>query len=156
MGQKFQITSLHLQNTTELVALLRSQSSEYVRFFTPFRFDHATVLKLLTQRDQDLFFGIYWQERLIGFSMLRGWDEGYEVPAYGVLIDEKYSGYGLATLTLRLVKAVCRLRGSPAIMLKVHPANTRATKLFERAGFFRTGIDAESGGFIYRFNFNGL
>jgi len=156
MEQKFEISSLQIQNTTALVALLQSQSSEYVRFFTPFSFDHATILKLLTDRGQDLFYGIHWQQRLIGFSMLRGWDAGYEVPAYGVLIDEKYSGYGLATVTLRLVKAVCKMRGSPGIMLKVHPANAGAERLFERAGFFRVGIEVESGNLIYRFNFNGL
>ncbi len=78
------------------------------------------------------------------------------MPAYGVLIDEKFSGYGLATLTLRLVKAVCKLRAAPGIMLKVHPANTPAERLFERAGFFRAGIEGESGNFIYRFNFDGL
>jgi hypothetical protein len=31
--------------------------------------------------------GIYWQAEL-RFFMLRGWDEGFDVPAYGVLIDE--------------------------------------------------------------------
>lgn len=153
MMENFAIRPLQSADIPALVSLLQSQSSEYVRFFTPFSFDQATITNMLTSREQDLFIGMYWRDRLAGFFMLRGWDEGYEVPAYGVLIDEEYSGYGLTTLSLRMAKAAAKLRGSTAIMLKVHPANTHAKRLFERAGFVQTGVDSRSGSLIYFFRF---
>ena len=33
--------------------------------------------------------------------MLRGFDEGYEIPSYGVWISSKYANKGLAKLTLQ-------------------------------------------------------
>jgi RimJ/RimL family protein N-acetyltransferase len=86
--------------------------------------------------------------------MLRGWDNGYEVPSYGVLIDEKYNGYGLTRLSLKLAKSICKLRHVPRIMLKVNAGNKIAKRLFEEAGFNQTGVDARTGNLIYHFDFN--
>jgi RimJ/RimL family protein N-acetyltransferase len=97
--------------------------------------------------------GMYWQDRLIGFFMLRGWNSGYEIPAYGVLVDEKYSGYGLTRLSLKLAKSICKLRHVPRIMLKVNADNTIAKRLFEESGFTQTGVDAQTGNLIYHFAF---
>ncbi len=132
--------------------MLSSQTSAYMRFFTPFRFDEEALLSMLGGKNQDVFMGIYWQDRLVGFFMLRGWDEGYEVPSYGVVIDERYSGYGLTRLSLRIAKSICRLRRVPRIMLKVHPDNLTAKTLFEEAHFVHTGVDAESGKLVYHFD----
>ncbi len=146
--------SLERDDAPELSRMLQSQSPIYVRFFTPFSFDEVTLRRLLSERDRDMWMGFYWQKELVGFFMLRGWDEGYEAPAYGVLIAEPFSGYGLTTLSLTMAKTICRLRGAPRIMLKVHPGNFSAKSLFERAKFIQTGIDPGSGNLIYHFDVN--
>ncbi|MGH9903498.1 MAG: GNAT family N-acetyltransferase [Pyrinomonadaceae bacterium] len=152
MEGNFAARPLRTEDGPELSALLLAQAPEYVRYFTPFAFDRETVSRTLARRDQDVFTGFYWRSRLVGFFMLRGWDEGYDVPAYGVLVDEQFGGYGLATVSLRMAKAVCKLSGAPRIMLKVHPANERARRIFERAGFVRVGTDPEGEKLIYHFN----
>lgn len=155
MKGQFITRLLRADDAGEFARLLAAQSTAYARFFSPFSFSPADVSRLLADRERDIFMGMYWQERLVGFFMLRGWDEGYEVPAYGVLIDEGHAGCGLATLSLRAAKAICRLCAAPRLMLKVHPDNGRAKSLFERAGFVRTGVDAGSGTLIYHFDLNG-
>ena len=152
MADGFKILSLEAKDAPQLSAMLQAQSPAYMRFFTPFSFDPATINAILARRHQDLFMGIYWQDDLAGFFMLRGWDEGYEAPSYGVLIDERYSGYGLARLSLKMVKSICQLRHSPRIMLKVHPENVAARTLFEEARFTPTGVDAANGYLIYHFD----
>ncbi len=152
MADGFKIRPLETDDAPQLTAMLRAQSPAYVRFFTPFTFDQDTIAAMLAGKDQDVFMGIYWQNALAGFFMLRGWDKGYEAPSYGILIDERYSGYGLTRLSLKMVKSICKLRRSPRIMLKVHPDNMAAKALFEEARFVQTGVDAASGNLIYHFD----
>jgi RimJ/RimL family protein N-acetyltransferase len=147
------IRPLNAADAADLSALLSAQTPAYVRFFTPFNFDPPSVANLLAGQGTDVFMGMYRQDRLIGFFMLRGWDSGYEVPSYGVLIDEKYSGYGLTRLSLKLAKSICKLRHVPRMMLKVSADNVIAKRLFEEAGFNQTGVDARTGNLIYHFDF---
>lgn len=151
----FVIRPLEPADGPALSSLLSSQSPEYLRFFRPFGFDQDSISALLRGKVQDIYMGIFWEERQAGFFMLRGWDEGYEVPAYGVLIDEAHSGLGLATLSLRISKAICRLRRAPRIMLKVDDANVRARRVFELAGFVQTEVDPSGKVFIFHFDFDG-
>lgn len=152
MTAGFRIIPLEAKDAPQLSAMLSAQSPAYVRFFTPFSFDQDTIATMLAGLDQDVFMGICWQDNLVGFFMLRGWDQGYEAPSYGVLIDERYSGYGLTRLSLKMVKSICKLRRSPRIMLKVHPDNSIARALFEEARFVQTGVDAASGNLVYHFD----
>jgi RimJ/RimL family protein N-acetyltransferase len=154
MLKDFTVRPLQISDALALSTLLCSQAQSYIRFFTPFNFDEATITQLLAQCERDAWMGIYLSETLLGFFMLRGWDAGFEVPAYGVLVDEQYSGYGLARLSLRYAKSLCKLRRAPHVMLKVHPENLAARKLFEAARFRQTGIEAASGNLIYHFDFN--
>ncbi|HEY0098343.1 MAG TPA: GNAT family N-acetyltransferase [Pyrinomonadaceae bacterium] len=147
------VRPLNSEDASDLSALLLAQTPAYVRFFTPFNFDLPSVATLLAEQGTDVFMGMYWQDRLIGFFMLRGWNSGYKIPAYGVLIDEKYSGYGLTRLSLKLAKSICKLRHVPRIMLKVNADNIIAKRLFEESGFTQTGVDAQTGNLIYHFDF---
>ncbi len=84
--------------------------------------------------------------------MLRGWDAGYEIPSYGVVIDQNFAGLGIGHLTIEMSKVICKLRGAPRIMLKVHANNHAAKDLYERAGFIQSGIDVSTDNIIYHFD----
>lgn len=150
----FTVRPLHVGDASDLSSLLLAQSPAYLRFFTPFDFNHASIVSLLAGQGADIFMGMYWDDSLVGFFMLRGWKDGYEIPSYGVLIDERYSGYGLTRLSLKLAKSICKLRHVPRIMLKVNPDNKIAKRLFEEAAFAQTGVDAQTGNLIYHFDIN--
>lgn len=150
------IRSLEVPDAPRLSTLLCSQSLAYMRFFTPFDFEQESIVRLLDEREKDVWMGFNWQGSLLGFFMLRGWDEGYGVPTYGVCIDETFSGYGFASLSLKIAKSVGRLRRSPRLMLKVHPENLAARTLFERAKFKLTGVHAESSNLIYHCDLPGI
>lgn len=152
MADGFTVRPLAAADAPQLSRMLRAQSPAYVRFFTPFSFDPDTINGMLARQLEDVFMGIYLRDELAGFFMLRGWDEGYEAPSYGVLIDERFSGYGLTRLSLKMAKSICKLRRAPRLILKVHPDNLVAKTLFEEAGFTRAGRDEASGNLIYHFN----
>ena len=67
--------------------------------------------------------------------MLRGFDEGYQRPSFGVYIDQQYANKGLSKLALDYCISWCRLHDTPALMLKVHPDNLFAIRAYQKAGF---------------------
>ena len=77
--------------------------------------------------------------------MLRGFDTGYLVPAYGVWIAPNYSNFGLAKLTLAHTYCICKANNISQLMLKVHPENVIAKRLYEKAGFQKTSFDNKTG-----------
>lgn len=133
----------------DLSAMLLTQPAGYARFFYPFGFGRPAVSAVLAGQGRDVFTGLYWGGRMVGFFMLRGWNEGYEVPAFGIIIDEKYRGHGLEMVCLDAAKAICRLRGAERIMLKMHPENISAKGVARKIGFVQTGSEPESGNIIY-------
>lgn len=134
-------------------AMLSAQPSSYIQYFRPFDFDVATVTKLLEGVRDDVYMGFFVSDTLAGFFMLRGWDSGYAVPAYGVTVAQDFAGMGLATLSLDASKSICRLRGAERLMLKVHPDNATAKRLYEKADFVQTGVDTRNDNLIYHYDF---
>ncbi|GJQ62877.1 MAG: hypothetical protein SCALA702_19300 [Melioribacteraceae bacterium] len=144
-----QIIALTKEDSQLLLNLLKSLKPEYMRYFHPFHFDHKTVFELLDSKVKDKYFGIKVNGKLGGFYMLRGFDKGYEIPSYGVIIDENYSGCGLAMLTLNHMYTFCRVNKIKKVMLKVHPDNVRAKKIYIKAGFVETGVDEKNGHIVF-------
>ena len=149
MKESLTIRPLEVDDAAELSAMLRAQAPEYARFFSPFAFDEKTLSDLLARRERDVYMGMYWEGRMACFFMLRGWDAGYEVPAYGIIIAAEFRGCGMEMLSLDAAKAVCRLRGARRMMLKMHPENISARGVMRKIGFAQTGVEAEGGNIIY-------
>lgn len=153
MTQSFQheltIRPLLVEDARQVSALLRAQPPDYARFFYAFSFDEAEIARILGGRKLDVYSGMFWQGRLIGFFMLRGWDAGYDVPSYGVLIDQKFRGGQFMRLSLEIAKLISRLSGATRLMAKIHPDNI-SPRGARRLGFVQTGVEAETGNVVYR------
>ena len=124
-----------------LSKLINQDSKDYTKYFVPFKFDTATIENILKKTKNDLYCGVYWGEELTGFYMLRGFDEGYSIPSYGVYISSRFSNKGLAALTLNHAISTCKMLGCEKLRLKVHTANTFALKQYVKFGFVETGFD---------------
>ena len=122
-----------------LAELLSGATDEYTRFFHPFAFDAVVIACLVFKSVIDQWFIMEIEEgggfQTVGFYMLRGMDEGFVDPMYGVFVAQKFAGLGLARLTLAHAEAQCRLNGWKNLRLKVDPANARAHKLYLACGF---------------------
>lgn len=125
--------------------MLLSGRPEYSQYFTPFSYDAEALAERLAAARLDRYWGIRMQEEMIGFFMLRGFDEGYERPSFGVYIAEPFANRGLATLALHYALSWCRLKGIPAVMLKVHSENQYGRRTYERAGFQFVGVCSHTG-----------
>jgi RimJ/RimL family protein N-acetyltransferase len=143
-----EIRKLLMTDLQDLITLWNKDPKDYNKHFIPFEINYENLASILQKTDKDLFFGIFVDKKIAGFFMLRGFDDGYDIPSYGVWISSKFANKGLAKLTLQYSLSICRLAGVKRIMLKFHPENIIAMKMYKYFGFEETGIDEKIGHII--------
>jgi ribosomal protein S18 acetylase RimI-like enzyme len=115
----------------------RNNRPEVTETFHPFPLDAERAHWICVAPRQDRYFAAWLYDAIVGLAMLRGWDEGFETPSFGILVDYQHYGKGLGrALTEHALQLADELR-APRVRLTVHPANARAVHLYERAGFRR-------------------
>jgi RimJ/RimL family protein N-acetyltransferase len=144
-----EIKELSSENAVLLSDALSKEKLEYMKYFTPFEFSIDLIKQILSGAVKDKYFGIFVGDKLAGFYMLRGMDDGYKIPAYGVWISSEFSNKGLSKLTLYHAFSFCRINNIKKLMLKVHPENLIAKTLYESLGFEKVGIDEKNDNIIY-------
>ncbi|MEK6279300.1 MAG: GNAT family N-acetyltransferase [Acidobacteriota bacterium] len=142
------VRPLNIEDAGTVSAMLLAQPAQYSRFFFAFDFNKEQIIDILKKRVKDVYSGMFWRGELVGIFMLRGWDSGYEVPSFGVLVAEKFRGGALMKVSLDIAKLICRLMGAPRLMAKIHPDNV-SPRGASRLGFVQTGIETETGNIVY-------
>lgn len=120
----------------------RNARSEITDSFTAFPLDEAQADRLATYRGRDKYFLFCEAGTPVGFWMLRGWDEGYDVPSFGVFVDYEHQGKGLGREMVREAMRTAAEMGSLAVRLTVYPSNARAVALYLSEGFTIQGDPA--------------
>jgi GNAT superfamily N-acetyltransferase len=114
------------------------------RWFHPHPFTAAQAERLATYQGQDLYYVATRGEDVTAYGLLRGWDEGYQVPSLGIAVHSAWRGRGLAYAFMLFLHAAARERGAPRIRLKVYPENRAARQLYETLGYqFEAGNDGQ-------------
>ena len=84
---------------------------------------------------KDLYYVVMESEKVIGYAMLRGWDEGYEIPSLGVAMHPSARGLGLGELLIRFLHAAAQRRGCDKVRIRVYPQNAKAVALYKKLGY---------------------
>ena len=103
--------------------------------FCPFPLTSDIAESLLSSSTKDLFFLLEQDEKKVGFSMLRGFDEGYEIPSLGMFVGAAHQGQGLGRELLEQTCAFAQLHGINSVRLSVFEDNERAFQLYQKLGF---------------------
>jgi ribosomal-protein-alanine N-acetyltransferase len=110
-------------------------------YFHPHAMDADAARRVCGFADagSDEYFAAFDGGRIVGYGMLRGWADGYEVPAFGVCVrpEARRSGVGASLLSWAVDRA--RDRGAAMVMLKVSPRNEAAIALYRSRGFVFSG-----------------
>lgn len=146
------IMPLYENNIKGVLEIIRKESLEYLKHFTPYNWQDKSLIYAVNNKEKDQFYGIFINNTPVGFYMLRGLDAGFEIPSFAVWISEKHNGLGLASLALKHAYTICKLNGIKTMMLKVHPSNIIAKKMYERFGFKFNRKDEFSEDLIYHLN----
>jgi ribosomal protein S18 acetylase RimI-like enzyme len=78
---------------------------------------------------------------VVAFGMLRGWQEGFDVPSLGIAIRRDREGRGYGRALMSALEGLARERGATQIRLRVHPDNVRARRLYDGRGYRAVGIE---------------
>ena len=118
-------------------------------FFHPHPLTKETAKGLSRNPGRDEYYVATLGGAVVGYAMLRGWNEGYEIPSAGIAIAPDYSGLGLGSSMVRFLGAVARLRGARRIRCTVEKGNVASLRLFESLGYtFEKDSDKKLIGFL--------
>lgn len=107
-------------------------------FFHPHPFTMEQAESIVAFAGTDIYASLCVGDAVVGYGMLRGWDEGYEVPSLGIAIASDQQGLGFGRLLMLYLHSAARLRKSPRIRLKVYPDNLPAVGLYKSLGYIFT------------------
>ena len=145
---------LKVSDSEHVSNLLLNSSFDYVRYFHPFDSDVLSIRNQLDAATNDKYFGIELDDlglngpNLVGFYMLRGLDEGYLDPMYGVFIAQHWCNMGIARLSLYHAECFCKINSYKRLLLKVNIANYKAKSLYKSFGFKADREDAKNGNIV--------
>ena len=119
------------------------------RYFHPHPFTDQEARRIAHYSGKDLYYVLVEREKVLGYGMLRGWDEGYKVPSLGIVIRSSARGIELGKLFMHFLHAAARQRGASKIRLKVYPDNTIAVTMYQELGYtFQAEEDGQLVGFV--------
>jgi ribosomal-protein-alanine N-acetyltransferase len=110
------------------------------RWFHPHGLTAEDAARLASREGDDVYVvAVGTAGRVVGYGLLRGWEEGYDVPSLGIAIDGEARGTGVAEALMRHLHDEARAKGAPRVRLKVYPDNEVALRLYRRLGYEVTG-----------------
>lgn len=104
-------------------------------FFHPHPLTREAASELVRYVGEDLYFLVVDGGVVLGYGMLRGWDEGYEVPSLGIALAPQARHTGLATALMHFLHYAARAHGARTIRLTVSSGNHAAVALYRRMGY---------------------
>ena len=118
-------------------------------YFHPHPFTYEKAKKIATYEGNDLYFLQIKNNEITGYAMLRGWDEGYEMPSLGIAIHPDFRRHGLGKDFMLFLHEQARARGAKKIRLKTYPENIGALNLYQNLGYdFLDREDEQLVGFL--------
>jgi ribosomal-protein-alanine N-acetyltransferase len=113
------------------------------RWFHPHPLTRERARELAGYAGRDLYVVMVDGRKVLGYGMLRGWDEGFEVPSLGIAISPAHTGRGLGRRMMEFLHEAAAERGAKKIRLTVDESNLAAIRLYTSLGY--TLIPDESG-----------
>lgn len=104
-------------------------------FFSPHPADADTIRRIAAHDGKDLYYLLVEQGNILGYGMLRGWDEGFQIPSLGLAIHPSARGVGLGKMLMNVLHRLAYIRGADKVRLRVHANNEKALKLYEMLGY---------------------
>jgi ribosomal protein S18 acetylase RimI-like enzyme len=111
------------------------EESGDAQFFAPHPNSEASINALVRSARRDLYCLLVEGEEVLAYGLLRGWDEGYEIPSLGIAIHPSARSSGLGRLVMHFLHASAARRGAQKVRLRVRKDNTLAIKLYEDLGY---------------------
>lgn len=104
-------------------------------YFSPHTYDDLTLNQITADTNQDLHYVLAEGHTILGYGLLRGWNEGYAIPSLGIAISPNARGQGLATMLMQFLHAAANRNGATKVRLRVLKQNKKARSLYSAMGY---------------------
>ena len=118
---------------------LQAQGSE--KFFHPHPLTADEAHQRAVYQGRDFYCVLMLGDTVFGYGMLRGWDEGYEIPSIGVVVDPSVKGRGYGRSLMKFLRATARQRGVTRLRATVHPENVKMVAYCRKQGYVFQGLE---------------
>lgn len=136
MSVELEITEFRTADTEALARFFEANDREETRdVFHPFPLNRHTVETRIACAGRDRYYVAWKDNGVVGFFMLRGWDDGYSVPSFGVLVDFRWRGRGVGKMLTAYAVSEAERLGCERIRLSVYASHQRALKMYRAFGF---------------------
>jgi ribosomal protein S18 acetylase RimI-like enzyme len=105
------------------------------RTFHPHPLGRDEAERLCAYEGRDVYAVLVEDGRAVAYGMLRGWDEGFDVPSLGLAVHPSERGRGLGRELAERLHEEARRRGAAQVRLTVDADNEPARQLYERLGY---------------------
>jgi ribosomal-protein-alanine N-acetyltransferase len=111
------------------------QEKNETDFFYPHPFTEEALDDILSVAALDCYCVATEGNQVLGYGLLRGWDDGYEVPSLGIAIHPDARRTGLSKGLMNFLHDTARKRGAKKVRLRVKAENVRALALYNSLGY---------------------
>lgn len=115
------------------------QAEGVERWFHPHPLTAEEATKRASYAGLDFYCVVVKENAVIGYGMLRGWEDGYQIPSLGIVMDSAWRGRGYGRLLMEFLHAVARQRCASQIRLKTYADNACALALYRKLGYVFQG-----------------
>jgi ribosomal protein S18 acetylase RimI-like enzyme len=123
----------HLEELSELFE--RNRVPTVTATFDPFELTAETARRIALADGRDQYFVARGRDGLVAMSMLRGFDDGFEIPSFGIFVDHRQQGRGIGRWLTEWTISWAEDHACPAVRLSVYTSNQRAADLYRSRGF---------------------
>lgn len=119
----------------ELISYFFEHNKESWIFFNPHNPSWSTLNNIIKGTEKD-FYGIFlYKNNLIGYGILRGWDEGFEIPSLGIIVDKDFRGKGFGNIIMNKLHQKAKEFGANRVRLTILKENYNAINLYNKLGY---------------------
>ena len=104
-------------------------------FFSPHPADADSIRRIAAHDGKDLYYLLVEHGEVLGYGMLRGWDEDYQIPSLGLAIHPSARGQGLGKMLMDFLHLLASRRGADKVRLRVRANNEKALSLYKILGY---------------------
>ena len=126
---------MSIEQSITLEKLLSKENKSYLCYFTAFNKPNKSLSEQIKLAKKDKYFCLSKNNQVIGFYCLRGLDENYTIPSFGLYITSENNGKGYGSLALKSAQEWCKRNLIKVLMLKVDKNNIKALHMYEKNGF---------------------
>jgi ribosomal protein S18 acetylase RimI-like enzyme len=112
-------------------------------FFRPHPFTAEEARRIANSPGQDVYALLFDGGGPVAYGMLRGWDEGFDIPALGIAVRTDSHREGFGRLMMEHLHELARAHGAAKVRLRVHSDNDRARRLYESLGYQYAGEERD-------------